>query len=173
MAAIRTKIRTSCPDRSLGVFAGYVLLDAWIANQDRHHENWGAVRYGNDLLLAPTFDHGASLARNITDEERQERLTTRDGNRKIGRFAQKAISAFYADAQAGKPMSTLEAWRAFSQKVPAAAMIWLERLKVVDAAAVERILAEVKPSRMSRICRDFTLQLLMENQRRLLAGDEQ
>ncbi len=23
------------------VFVGYLLLDAWIANQDRHHQNWG------------------------------------------------------------------------------------------------------------------------------------
>ena len=25
---------------ALDVFVGYVMLDAWIANQDRHHENW-------------------------------------------------------------------------------------------------------------------------------------
>ena len=45
-------------------FVGYVLLDAWIANQDRHHENWGALRHGDELRLAPTFDHGASLVNN-------------------------------------------------------------------------------------------------------------
>jgi hypothetical protein len=28
---------------ALDLFVGYVLLDAWIANQDRHHENWGAI----------------------------------------------------------------------------------------------------------------------------------
>lgn len=46
---------------ALDVFAGYVLLDAWIANQDRHHENWGALRMGTALYLAPSFDHGAAL----------------------------------------------------------------------------------------------------------------
>ena len=40
---------------ALDVFVGYVLLDAWIANQDRHHENWGAIR-GDELRLAPTED---------------------------------------------------------------------------------------------------------------------
>lgn len=51
-----------------GIFAGYLLLDAWIANQDRHHENWGAIWDGERLALAPSFDHGAALARNLSDE---------------------------------------------------------------------------------------------------------
>jgi hypothetical protein len=45
---------------ALDVFVGYIMLDAWIANQDRHHENWGAIRdAGGELFLSPTFDHGA------------------------------------------------------------------------------------------------------------------
>src|SRR6266496_4341526 len=57
---------------ALDVFTGYILLDALIANQDRHHGHWGAIRLQGEktLRLAPSFDHGASLARNITDEER-------------------------------------------------------------------------------------------------------
>ena len=31
-------------NRAIDVFLGYLLLDAWIANQDRHHENWGGNR---------------------------------------------------------------------------------------------------------------------------------
>src|SRR6266852_1940545 len=30
---------------ALSVFVGYIMLDAWIANQYRHHENWGAIRF--------------------------------------------------------------------------------------------------------------------------------
>jgi hypothetical protein len=28
---------------AIDVFLGYLMLDAWIANQDRHHENWGFI----------------------------------------------------------------------------------------------------------------------------------
>jgi len=52
---------------SLGVFVGYMLLDAWTANQDRHHENWAAITGAKGVELAPTFDHGSALARNLTD----------------------------------------------------------------------------------------------------------
>lgn len=77
-------------ETALDVFAGYVMLDAWIANQDRHHENWAALRDGNTLCLAPTFDHGASMARNISDKEREERLGSRDRNRQIPQFVRRA-----------------------------------------------------------------------------------
>ncbi|MGB5633327.1 MAG: HipA-like protein, partial [Waterburya sp.] len=40
------------------LFVGYLLLDAWIGNGDRHHENWGFVRSSeaNILYLSPTYD---------------------------------------------------------------------------------------------------------------------
>src|SRR5205807_9360721 len=80
---------------ALDVFIGYVMLDAWIANQDRHHENWGALWDGNALRLAPTFDHGAALARNLLDSERAERLATKDRLRTVAAFATKGRSAFF------------------------------------------------------------------------------
>ena len=83
-----------------GIFAGYLMFDAWIGNQDRHHENWAAVWDGDSLSLAPTFDHGASLARNLSDDERYERLETRDRNRRIPYFAGRARSALYLDRSA-------------------------------------------------------------------------
>ena len=160
-------------DSARGIFAGYVLLDAWIANQDRHHENWAVLRSPGgftsaNLHLAPTFDHGASMARNLADADRAERMRSRDKNRQMPAFAQKARSAFYADTAQPKPMSTIDAWRAFSRKAPMAARIWLERLRPIGVANVEAVLNQVPPNRMSQISRDFTLQLLVENHRRLL-----
>lgn len=158
---------------ALDVFVGYLLLDAWIANQDRHHENWGAVRLEDRLHLAPTFDHGASLARNLTDKERHERLTTRDANRKIPAFVEKARSAFYSEPTDRKPMTTFEAWQAMACRASGASAAWLAKLQTIGQAAVAHVVAEVPPHRMSGICREFTVELLMENQRRLVAGARQ
>jgi hypothetical protein len=153
---------------ALDVFVGYVLLDAWIANQDRHHENWAALREADELRLAPTFDHGASMARNISDEERKERLTTNDQNRTVAHFARRARSAFFAEKTDPKPLGTLEAFAAFARLAPAAARCWLTHLAAVSRDAIAELLAEVPPPRMSNIGRDFTLELLMENQDRVL-----
>jgi hypothetical protein len=153
-------------ETALDIFIGYVMLDAWIANQDRHHENWGALR-DDELRLAPTFDHGACLARNLTDEERKERLTTSDRNRTVAAFARRARSAFYGDATASKPLGTVEAFAAFSRFAVPAAQIWLSRLAAVGQAAVQAILDAVPNRRMASIAKEFTLELLMANRERL------
>ncbi len=155
---------------ALDTFAGYVMLDAWIANQDRHDENWGALRQGQEFFLAPSFDHGASMARNISDSEREERLRSRDAGRRIPHFAARARSAFYSDPSAPKPMTTLRAWHAFAAKAPSAAIAWRGRLADANEAAVRQVVSEVPPNRISEVGGEFTLQLLLENQRRILTG---
>jgi len=155
-------------DSALGVFIGYVMLDAWVANQDRHHQNWGATWLDPEARLAPTFDHGASLARNLTDEERKERLTTRDQNRSVEFFAARARSAFYVTPNDGRTLSALEAFQRFAGKDVKAARIWLGKLAEISQVAVDAILAEIPPQRMSPVAREFTSKLLMINQRRLL-----
>jgi len=151
----------------LDVFIGYVMLDAWIANQDRHHENWGALS-SDSLRLAPTFDHGASLARQITDKEREERLKTEDRNRSLAVFARKARSAFYADPSDAHSLGTFEAFLAFAKLSPPAADFWLNRLASVSRAEVKNLIDEVPEKRMSVTAKKFTLELLEENKRRLL-----
>ena len=158
---------------ALDVFTGYVMLDAWIANQDRHHENWGVLLAGKMLYLAPTFDHGASLARNLIEKERSDRLTTHDRGRGIAQFVRRARSAFYADATARRPLTTFEAWRAFAARAPNAESIWLARLAAIDEPTISGLLDEVPPHRMTRISRDFTTALLAENRRRLLANEDE
>ena len=155
---------------ALDVFIGYLLLDVWAANQDRHHENWGAivdVEHG-DLVLAPTFDHGAALARNLLDAERIERLTTRDANRSLNVFATKARSAFFDSATDSRTLLLIDSFQMFARRAPAAACVWLNRLQAVNLSDVSGILRQVPNDRMSDICREFTLRLLEVNRQRLL-----
>src|SRR3546814_5508461 len=95
--------------------------DVCSSDLERHHENWGAVWEGEDLSLAPSFDHGAAMARNLSDEQRDERLHARDRNRRIPHFARRARSALYANPTVSKPLHTLDAWRMFAERVPVAA----------------------------------------------------
>jgi len=155
---------------ALDVFVGYVMLDAWIANQDRHHENWAAIALPEEkgLRLAPTFDHGASLARNVSDAERKERLESRDRGRQIPYFASRARSAFYASSADCRTLGTVEAFDRFAQAAPAAGKIWLEGIRGVTRKEIEAIIQEVPLDRMSDVARRFTLELITANQERLL-----
>ncbi len=144
------------------------MLDAWAANQDRHHQNWGAIREGNALRLAPTYDHGSSLARNLTDVERIDRLETRDSGRSVTRFAERARSGFYLTPTDQRTMGTLDAFTAFAAVAPTAAGVWRGQLARLDWGAVEQVVARVPAERMSDVTRRFTLELLRVNRNRLL-----
>jgi hypothetical protein len=56
------------------VFAGYLVLDALIANRDRHEQNWAVLTpqlTTTPEMLAPTYDHASSLGFNLTDDKRR------------------------------------------------------------------------------------------------------
>ncbi len=154
-------------DSAIGVFIGYMLLDVWAANQDRHHENWGGVLSVSRFELAPTFDHGSSLARNLTDGEREDRLTTTNPNRTVGYFVGRALSEFYP-ADGTKPLLLIDAFRRFAAVNPPAAQAWLARLHAVTTAQIDVILEQVPPERMSQLTRRFTREVLTLNRIRLL-----
>jgi hypothetical protein len=158
----------TCPagiETALGVFVGYVLLDAWVANQDRHHQNWGAIQQADGVKrLAPTYDHGAALARNLSDEERKDRLETRDAGRGLSHFARRARSGFYAGPGETRTLLLGDAFRAFASLDGVAARIWLDKLAAVPLDAVAAIVSRIPSQRMSPITQRFTLELLRCNQ---------
>lgn len=65
-------------------------------------------------------------------------------------------------------MFGLDVFHSFAERDIAAARIWLGKLGEIRQGAVDAILAEVPPQRMSPVTREFTLELLTINQRRLL-----
>lgn len=153
---------------ALDVFIGYVMLDAWIANQDRHHGNWGAILDGTgELYLSPTFDHGAALARLLTDEERTVRMTSLDRGRMLETYVSRAKSACYADTHAVKTMGTLDCFRAFASASSNAAQSWKSRLLAVDEAQVREVVQRIPARRMSETAKEFTIQLLNHNKNRI------
>lgn len=181
---IQLPLRWSAPPRistAPDVFVGYLLLDAWIGNTDRHHQNWGwvkvAVAKQNDgtsvyaLHLAPTFDHASSLGCHETDERRKDRLTTKDGGRSVQAYARKARSAFYENKGDKRPMSTHAAFWYASAKYPEAARIWLDRLNSIGSTDVPAIMEKVPSSRMSSAAKDFA-QALLDTNRSILLDPE-
>ena len=152
------------------VFIGYLMLDALIANQDRHHENWGLIILPEtrSYHLAPTFDHASSLGRNENDINRRERLDTRDTNRSMDRYVQRAKSAFYSMSDAAKPLSTLEAFSEAAMRSPNTAGFWLSKLEQVSPSDTRSIIDRVPEDEMSDVTKEFTHRIIELNKQRLL-----
>lgn len=154
---------------ALDVFVGYLMLDAWIANQDRHHENWGFIVSPDITIhLAPTFDHASSLGWNETDSIRLQRLSTRDRRRTMERYVERALSAFFSSPSSNKPMPTFDVFQEASRLRPLAAKAWLDRLAQISENDATRIFDQVPVDRISEAGRRFAMKMLELNQRRLL-----
>lgn len=87
----------------LRMLAGYIVLDALICNTDRHHDNWGLLRWisrGKTMhSIAPSFDHASSLGRELRDERRKRILLESNG---IERYILRAHGGIYWDAADAK-----------------------------------------------------------------------
>ncbi len=154
---------------AFGGIVGYLMLDALVSNQDRHHENWGLInslRYG--VCLAPTFDHASSLGRNETDRTRTERLESKDYGRSVEYYCRRAQSGLYKFVNNKKPLSTITAFEEAAKIRPPAGRYWLEQLRSIGASDFEKIFEGLPGSVISTPARLFALKMLEVNQNRLL-----
>jgi hypothetical protein len=152
-------------------FIGYLLLDALICNTDRHHQNWGVLvrsHGGKELReLAPTFDHASSLGRELSNDQRERALTTRDTRGDLRAYVARARSAFYDDG--GPALNPTEAFFQATAASPSAGRAWLERLRVLTLEDLARIVSRMPGPTLSDPARQFALALLNETRTRLEA----
>ena len=157
------------------VFIGYLLLDALIANTDRHHANWGILLRPSQggirqAGLAPTFDHASSMGRELTDARRKEKLRPLRRDQTIIGYLESDAgrSRIFAREEDRKPLRPLEVFeRAWSLR-PAPAEAWLERLHGVDWNPLADAVDRVPSITMTQFAKDFARQLIQLNREALL-----
>jgi len=156
-------------------FLGFLLIDAWIGNTDRHDNNWGILERstpdGPVRSLAPTFDHASSLGRELTDEVRRERLTTNDKNRTVEAYVERCRSAFVREEGIEETIHPTHAFQQAAEQHPEAATAWLHRFEDVQPTAVEAIFDRIPGARISDVSTDFALRQLQLNRDALLDLD--
>lgn len=152
------------------VFCGYLMLDALISNQDRHHENWAIVMNVNTQkqYLCETYDHAASLGRELLDKEREDRLVSKDKNRKVEKFVQKARSELFRSETDKKPLFTNDAFFIAVENRENAKNFWLERLRILSDEKISSIFHNIPTEVISNVAKEFSLQMVLENKKRLL-----
>lgn len=156
---------------AVSVFVGYLLLDAWIGNSDRHHENWGFISQKSDrsVHLAPTYDHASCLGRELLDSAREERLR----NRTVGHYyASKARSAFYEQAGDRKAVLTFELFCKIAQRYNQSAKLWLAQLARISEMEIRPLMERVPSSRITPVAMEFAYGMLEFNRGKLLLFGE-
>jgi hypothetical protein len=149
------------------VFAGYLTLDAWIANTDRHDNNWSVLRHVTDegpLYLCGSYDHASSLGFNVPDAKRLSRLAREGG---MLQWCERGVASCFEHTP-GQPIPTLvdTAKRALDLASPAARDHWLSNLGQVSDTGTRAVLSRLPG--MSEAARTFAHKVLQINRRRVL-----
>jgi len=58
---LKENIKLTNVDQTIDLFWDMFIIDAFIANFDRHGSNWGFIKKDNTYRLSPIFDNGSSL----------------------------------------------------------------------------------------------------------------
>ncbi|MCT1458958.1 hypothetical protein M3G03_05300 [Aestuariimicrobium sp. p3-SID1156] len=149
------------------VFAGMMLLDAIIANQDRHEQNWAVLRaelFGKPDMLAGSFDHGGSLAYNLQDTRRVSLMAKTGG---IRDFAEKGrANRFEHSTVGGASTLTAHAAEALAMCNPDIQRWWKDRLVELDLGPLRERLATGVVG-VSSVALDFSMSLAEVNVERL------
>jgi hypothetical protein len=154
-------------DTGCAAFASYLLLDAWVANQDRHDQNWAVLRKvttPEPLRLAPSYDHASSIGFNLTDAKRRSLLDSSG----VPHFAERG-RAHRFEHEPGTPPSAIESLVGLARRAEALAdggKTVRDRLHAVRPEDLAAIVAGVPG--LSDVTATFILELLEVNRRRLL-----
>lgn len=140
------------------VFAGYLVLDALIANTDRHPRNWAILedRATGVRAIAPTFDHGSALGAGLTDANREIR--------DVGAFCRRGTANPFTPAKQSLVDLSRRAVR------EAGAYFWLDRVRELNVALLLSDL-DAPSGRLSEVAATFMTQVLTINKERLSDAD--
>lgn len=149
-------------ETAAAAFVGVLVLDALIANQDRHHENWGVLqdRTSGETLLAPAFDQACCLGYQERENYKERLLEASDVERWAGRGRSNQFE--------GRPNLVDLAMDGLGRVDDSVAAFWMNRLESVTLADMEYVVAAVPEDLMSQVDRKFAIHVMHVNQRRIL-----
>jgi hypothetical protein len=151
------------PATGFDVLAGYLTFDAWIANSDRHEQNWAVLREGSALYLCGSYDHSSSLGWNVSDAQRAECLAD---PARLERWCGRG-KALCFDRSNDRVLSLVDvAVRALGLASDQARAHWLGTLEQLTGPVVADLVSRTPG--MSEVARTFAVSVLETNRGRLL-----
>lgn len=69
---LQNNVKLTDVEQTIDLFWDMFIIDAFIANFDRHGSNWGFIKKDNKYRLSPVFDNGFSLFPQLNTDEKIE-----------------------------------------------------------------------------------------------------
>ncbi len=142
------------------IIAEYLVLDALIGNIDRHHENWGVLRWWVDDswrgFVAPSYDHASSLGRELLDARRNMLLT----ENRVGDYVEKGRGAIYWSENERHGPSPLELVRRAADIYPELFHPASLKLAKIDEEIFSQIVNRIPSDWMTSSARMFAIEFM-------------
>jgi hypothetical protein len=149
------------------VFAGYMVLDALIANRDRHDENWAVllpIAGEGPTRLCGSYDHANSLGYNVNDVKRAAQLAQSGG---VRNWCRKGTAHRFEYTPGRAPQTLVQlATRALGLASPEAREYWPRQVDRVTDQEMTSIIERLPG--MSEVARTFAIEVLLVNRKRVL-----
>lgn len=149
-----------------GVFGSYLLLDAIVANSDRHESNWAILRPivgTGQVLLAPAYDNENSLGYQLTDDARAAIISgTKHGG--VEGWVKRGRAVRF-DCGGRFPIPSLVDLASEAVSRSGSSAYWDARLDLLTPELIEAIVARVPG--MSDVERRFAISICTTNAERV------
>ncbi len=149
----------------------YALLDGLIGNTDRHHENWALALILNDAeswLIAtevmPSFDHAASLGRELSDARRKLLLES-DG---LLNYIHRGSGGVFVRESVSRAPAPLQLTRLLCRWSPEYTRSTLDNIRQVSCSDFRDAIYRIPDQIMSDIAKDFAFRLVIASRDELL-----
>ncbi len=156
-AEVAGLIQISCAKRQL---AGYFVLDALVGNTDRHSENWGVLQSqdGSRRIdgLAPSYDHGSSLGRELMDERRERLLS----DNRVGGYVERGRGQIHWQNIGRRGPGPLELIRLSVAEYPDIFRPAIAKLDILDDLSLSNIVDSIPQGWMIPGARAFAFELM-------------
>lgn len=140
--------------------AGYLVLDAVVGNTDRHSENWGVLQSQDDsrriVGLAPSYDHGSSLGRELMDERRERLLS----DNQVGGYVERGRGQIYWQNIGRRGPSPLELIHLSAAEYPDLFRPAIDKIDILDESSLSNIVDSIPKGWMTPTARVFAFELM-------------
>lgn len=157
-------------DALLSKLYSYFLLDGLIGNTDRHHDNW-MLKYESrtgyaELTVAPSFDHGSSLGRELSDKIRLYKIRNQEVLEYL--HSPRPTRRLFWDENPLPNRSPLALACLISQSEPHLTRQVVDRIGGVKDADFRAIVDRIPSDFMTVPAKDFAYQVLVTSKHELL-----
>lgn len=152
----------------------YALLDGLTGNTDRHHENW-MFYYDPHLQsfrLAPSYDHGSSLGRELQDTGRRTSRSRshilQSGGVLNYLMNRNSRGSVYVNRHNGQSPPPLSLALLICRWQPSIVQPVLEQINSVPDSQFQAVIDKVPPAFMSGTAKEFAYQMVTTSKAQLL-----